>query len=260
MNQNLKGTLEEMFEKGLSLLENFNREKYRQTFCAYAETYRTFLDGQIVCPCRQEISEDAMDKISKIIPMKAEDMLAKYETKAKRNQNLLKYDMAMTVFVLPAFYSDGEPVLAKISEKMVQAWQELFGEKLKLSGFETILGTFRERLCYVTTAVCQGLGKNDDCQELQLLRKYRDEYLVQTCGERELVKSYYNMAPTIVKRISREKNVREIYQNIWEIYLRPCVSLIKEGKMEECRGLYTEMVTNLGKQYLYAKEEENNGQ
>ena len=143
---------------------------------------------------------------------------------------------------------------------MVQAWQEMFGQKLKIVGPETILGTFRERLCYVTTAVCQGVGKADDCRELGMLRRYRDEYLVKECHEEELVKSYYNMAPTIVNRINREKNAKEIYQNIWETYLRPCVSFIEEG-MEECRGLYTKMVTNLREQYLYTKkEEENNGQ
>ncbi len=261
MYQNLKETLEEMFEKGLSLLENFNREEYRQSFCDYKETYKTFLNEQLICPCGKETDGKWMDKVSRIIPQKAARLLDVCSTKAEQNQELLKYNMAMSVFVLPAFCGQKEPVFEIVSKKMVQAWQEMFGQKLKIVGPETILGTFRERLCYVTTAVCQGVGKADDCRELGMLRRYRDEYLVKECHEEELVKSYYNMAPTIVNRINREKNAKEIYQNIWETYLRPCVSFIGEGKMEECRGLYTKMVTNLREQYLYTKkEEENNGQ
>lgn len=261
MYQNLRETLEEMFEKGLSLLENFNREEYRQSFCDYKETYKTFLNEQLIRSCGNGEDGKWMDKVSLIIPQKAAQLLAVCNTKAERNQELLKYNMAMSVFVLPMFYEQEEPAFEKVSKKMVQTWQEMFGQKLKIVGPETILGTFRERLCYVTTAVCQGVGKADDCRELRMLRKYRDEYLVKECHEEGLVKSYYNMAPTIVNRINREKNAKEIYHNIWETYLRPCVSFIEEGKMEECRSLYTKMITNLRQQYLYAKkEEENNGQ
>ena len=52
-----------------------------------------------------------------------------------------------------------------------------------------------------------------------------------------LVKEYYNIAPTIVKRIDRSPDASEIYADIWEKYLKPCVRLIEAGEQEECREI-----------------------
>ena len=50
----------------------------------------------------------------------------------------------------------------------------------------------------------------------------------------------------------------EIYADIWEKYLKPCVRLIEAGEQEECRELYTKMVRSLEKKYLYSVGGEKN--
>ena len=111
-------------------------------------------------------------------------------------------------------------------------------------------GLKRGLFCYITTAVCRSLDKPDDCCELTALRKYRDEYLLMSDGGRKLVEEYYNIAPTIVKRINKEKDAGEIYRGIWQDYLSPCIRLIEEDRNEECREVYSRMVRRLESDYM----------
>ena len=92
----------------------------------------------------------------------------------------------------------------------------------------------------------------DDCYELTTLRAYRDGYLSGTEEGRRIVEEYYNIAPTIVKRIDRQENADEIYRGIWDEYLRPCIRLIEKDEKEECKELYITMVRSLEKEYLYS--------
>ena len=69
------------------------------------------------------------------------------------------------------------------------------------------------------------------------------------------MEEYYNIAPTIVKRINREKNPGEIYRGIWQKYLSPCIRLIEENRNEECREVYSRMVRRLEKDYMTGQQE-----
>lgn len=66
-----------------------------------------------------------------------------------------------------------------------------------------------------------------------------------------MIDEYYNVAPTIVKHISRRKDSREIYQKIWDTYLDPCMHMIEQGEDEACQKLYTQMVKDLEKEYFF---------
>ena len=141
-----------------------------------------------------------------------------------------------------------------MTQKMVEIWNEKMPEfKIGHSTVSGIQGGFKKGIfCYITTAVCQSLDRPDDCYELTTLREYRDQYLLATKEGEEIVKEYYNIAPTIVKRIDKEPKAAEIYRNIWEVYLSPCIHLIEENKKEECKALYTDMVRKLEEKYLYS--------
>lgn len=71
----------------------------------------------------------------------------------------------------------------------------------------------------------------------------------QENGE-SIVQEYYNLAPTIVKHINKDKNRDKIYAGIWDRYLSPCITLIENGKNEECKELYIHMVRDLQKKYF----------
>ena len=96
--------------------------------------------------------------------------------------------------------------------------------------------------CFLTTAVCEYLGKADDCEELTTLRAYRDNWLAKQPGGRELIEEYYAIAPGIVRAMKESARYGEICEELLARYIRPCLALIAEGKNEECKQLYMEMV------------------
>ena len=103
--------------------------------------------------------------------------------------------------------------------------------------------------CYITTAVCEFLGKPDDCYELTMFRKFRDVWLRKQDGGEELIKEYYNTAPRIVEKIDKRDDRDQIYTTIWDRWLQPCLIDIENGNNESCRNKYVDMVEQL-KVYL----------
>lgn len=201
-----------------------------------------------------EESDEVLEEIASYIPVYVAGQLAEVPSKRKRDLVCLDNNMNMVSYFVPLM---GEIVSVKtktFTEKIVELWnKEMPNGKIGHSTREHIQGGFKKGLfCYITTAVCRSLDKPDDCYELTLLRDYRDEYLLNSDAGTDMVKEYYNIAPTIVKRIDREECSSEIYAGIWQNYLSPCIQLIEAKKKEECRELYKDMVHSLEKKYLYS--------
>lgn len=97
--------------------------------------------------------------------------------------------------------------------------------------------------CFLTTAACQYQGLPDDCRQLQILRRFRDEYLAQTPEGVELIHEYYRKAPTIVARL----NDQDLDQ-IW-IVIEQCVKLIDAQKPSEAKAIYIKMIHQLRIQF-----------
>ncbi|MBQ9986102.1 MAG: hypothetical protein IJP38_07315 [Oscillospiraceae bacterium] len=95
--------------------------------------------------------------------------------------------------------------------------------------------------CFLTTACCQYKNLPDDCYELTVLRKFRDEYLMNTKDGKELVEKYYEIAPGIVEKITvsvrKEKILEDVYAEIGKI-----ISLIEAAKVQEDVDAYKDMV------------------
>ena len=182
------------------------------------------------------------------------------DSKRKREAAVIDHNMAMVAFFVPLMGEIQSTQTKIFTETIVEIWnQKVPGSKIGHSDAASIENGFKKGVfCYITTAVCKSLNKPDDCYELNLLREYRDQYLMGTKDGEILVKEYYNIAPTIVKRIDRSPDASEIYADIWEKYLKPCVRLIEAGEQEECRELYTKMVRSLEKKYLYSVGGEKN--
>lgn len=103
--------------------------------------------------------------------------------------------------------------------------------------------------CFLTTACCEYKGFPDDCKELTVLRKYRDEYLKKQQGGAELVKEYYEVAPEIVAKIDESDKKDEIYAGIYETITK-CVELYEKGEYETVAELYVKMVNDLKGEFL----------
>ena len=68
--------------------------------------------------------------------------------------------------------------------------------------------------CFITTACCETLGLADDCFELRMLRRYRDEVLAKRPGGAGEIAAYYALAPLILARLpheAREQRLRSVY-------------------------------------------------
>lgn len=99
--------------------------------------------------------------------------------------------------------------------------------------------------CYITTAICKEFNQPDDCYELMTLRNYRDGWLSQQVGGKELIAEYYECAPKIVEFINKMPNRKDIYRKINDCYLSKCIMFIEKGMFDQCKRKYVDMVKYL---------------
>lgn len=104
--------------------------------------------------------------------------------------------------------------------------------------------------CFITTAVCNSFHKPDNCYELTMFRAFRDNWLKKQSDGKELIAKYYAIAPEIVNNINKFADADKIYLNIWRKYLKPCLSYIEQGKNEQCKSVYMQMVNDLYKKFI----------
>lgn len=94
--------------------------------------------------------------------------------------------------------------------------------------------------CYITEAVTAG-GGQDNAPELETLRWFRDNVLVQTPQGQELVAEYEQAAPAIVQAISQRPDGNQILQGILTGYIQPAVEAVRRGQFDEALRIYAEM-------------------
>lgn len=99
--------------------------------------------------------------------------------------------------------------------------------------------------CFISTAVCDYYGKDDNCKELKILRNYRDNWLRNQPDGQLLISEYYNKAPLLVSLLKTSQYYKEYCEILWKDYIQQCLKLINEGKFIECKKLYQSMVNFL---------------
>lgn len=104
--------------------------------------------------------------------------------------------------------------------------------------------------CFLTSACVEAKGFPDDCHELTVLRKFRDEYLRPLPeGEAEIAE-YYDIAPKIVAAIKSREDSLSIFSDIYDDLVVPCINHIESNKNECAYNLYKSFVLQLKLQYL----------
>ena len=104
--------------------------------------------------------------------------------------------------------------------------------------------------CYITTATVEHLGLADDCDELNMLRIYRDKLIEEDPKFRKIVLEYYKTAPQIVEKISNSSNKDEILDSIYNNMVLPVLKLLKNGKIEEAKNYYINVYNDLKSKYV----------
>lgn len=105
--------------------------------------------------------------------------------------------------------------------------------------------TSSDSRCFLTTAVCLALDKGDDCEELQIIRHYRDEHLIYDQDGEALISEYYQMAPRIIKCINLQSNHLDIYLQLYHKYIKNIYLYLKLKKYSQAKKLYVQMVKEL---------------
>lgn len=104
--------------------------------------------------------------------------------------------------------------------------------------------------CFLSSACIKAYNLSDDCEELRVLRYFRDTYLINRKNGREEIEEYYHIAPFIVQAIEGEENSREVWKQMYEELVCTCVDLIKVDENEEAYVVYSEFVKKLKNKYL----------
>ena len=118
-------------------------------------------------------------------------------------------------------------------------------ERINQSQQETIKYAAKKQAqsggCFITTAICLNDAKADDCDELQTLRKFRDEVLATNIFGQELIAEYYTIAPLIVEAIDKMENANSVYVFLRDVYLIPAVASAKSGDNVGTFVIYREL-------------------
>lgn len=112
--------------------------------------------------------------------------------------------------------------------------------------------------CYITTIVCDILGKEDDCEVLENMRKLRSEYLQKDERFSSILMEYDYVGPEIAGLINKEFSEtqdKEVWQKVYDNYLVRTCELVKENNFEEATNKYIQMVNSL-KDYLGIKQKD----
>jgi len=99
--------------------------------------------------------------------------------------------------------------------------------------------------CFLTTAICFYKKLPDDCHELEVLRQFRDNYLLTTDDGRKMVEHYYLIAPVIAERLVEPSDLEQVWKTVTN-----CVNAIESGEHQKVVAMYKMMVFSLQKKLL----------
>jgi hypothetical protein len=107
----------------------------------------------------------------------------------------------------------------------------------------------KKKGCYITTAVTMTKGLPDDCEELNVLRDFRDGFILERPGGADLVNLYYRYAPMILDEIAKRSDAGSVYGWLYEV-IAACVQSIKAGHNDFAYRTYCDMVVRLKDEYI----------
>lgn len=240
-------------------IAEFQRDTYEESFQRYLEDNASVWN-QLMSIGAQECSAQEQEQeragVADCLARKAEEMLADAKNRTKRETMQMNLNLYMVSYFLPAIVAyqrrsgAKEEDMKKLTAAICDRWALSFKNHIQVSDYESIKAGFKQKLCFVTTAVCRGLHKPQDCRELTLMKRYRDEYLMNQEDGDAVIHEYYDIAPTIVKRIAKEASPEEKYLYLWNHYIKKCVELVEQSRNEQCREVYERMMTELREEYL----------
>jgi hypothetical protein len=103
--------------------------------------------------------------------------------------------------------------------------------------------------CYITTAMCEILGYEDNNYYLQTLRSFRDNFLKKDRKYWGLLITYDIIGPAIAENLRKETMKISLAMALFDNYINKAVTAIEHEKYEEAITIYTNMTNNLANRY-----------
>jgi hypothetical protein len=101
----------------------------------------------------------------------------------------------------------------------------------------------------VATIAAEMFLKDAAESKLDVLRAFRDNWLLQQKDGQALYEMYYFLSPNIVAEIQNKPNQEVIWEQIY-IEFSKCLDLIKQNKYEEVKAYYINLMHNLANRFL----------
>ena len=92
-------------------------------------------------------------------------------------------------------------------------------------------------------------GLPDDCQELTILRSFRDNYLLASSAGKELVAEYYTIAPSLCRAIAESPLAAQIWEYIYREVVHKTIVMITQQSFAEASNHYRQIVYELKSQF-----------
>jgi hypothetical protein len=257
-------------------VQNFRGYQKKILRDAFFEAFETYETG--CAPVIQELNSGVRpERQTELLDRAAEAMLDELAAGWMGKNDMEDEKVILAIFFVPMVRKLQLPVSEEFVSQLQKKWVERYPKSpFYLGDYESISGGFRKKflgLCFITTAVCQELGKPDDCAELTAFRAFRDGYLAAQpdglladlvrgsrlfCAAFGLrrgrdplrIREYYNIAPGIVTCINTCSDRHASYERIREQYLTPCYEDLLAGRNADCKTRYVQMVRDLEREYL----------
>jgi hypothetical protein len=234
-----------------ALLLRFTKEAYTNSFLEYSK-----LGESILIPAEHyaALSEQSREQVLQDISGR---LIRAIEQQIEGNKGILfkkskavlidQHRFFLAVYLVPMLNYLKLELSDSLTDRIMMDWiQRHPKSEFKKATYEELsTGFLRKGFCFITTAVCDTLGKPEDCYELERFREFRDHFLLGSEEGRRLVEEYYAIAPRIVTYLNMHSDSSERYHWLWNTYLRPCLTDLELGHKKRCRNRYIRMVRKL---------------
>ena len=96
--------------------------------------------------------------------------------------------------------------------------------------------------CILSSACITARGLPDDCDELTILRKFREDYLEGTARGNSILQEYQNISGQILQWIDRSDDRLVLYNDLYRRLVRGTVDLLCLGQIEAAINHYRVIV------------------
>lgn len=143
---------------------------------------------------------------------------------------------------LPGIFSSLQASNFALGQSAIQAEQQTANASIQASRASSQAAASAGGGCYITSAVCETFGLEDDCYTLETLRTFRDKWLARLAVGRAFIAEYYASAPGLVEKIRARADARDYFARLHSRFILPALLAIEHGKPEVAFKTYRQMV------------------